>query len=282
MRKKLYDIISVNDVNSRMSTYYNVFNIIIILASLLPLMFKNQTPILVLVDQITVTFFIVEYLIHIFTADIRYPNEPKLKAFLHYPVSPLGIVDLLSILPSITPVNSTFRLLRLFRLLRSLRIFRAFKLFRYSRGAQVFINTIKSQKNMLTLIASLTFLYIIIVALIMFNVEPEIFPTFTEALTWSTMSLTSVTYGSTYPTTQIGQYLSMLSLLVGVVVIALPTSVITAGYIDELEKMRKGSSGKTDEENIQISEEGSDEESDLDKDFEEEQRKVEGDNNQDE
>ena len=88
-------------------------------------------------------------------------------------------------------------------------------------------------------------LYVFFTALIMFNVEPHVnpetgavvFENFFDALYWSTITLTSVGYGDLTPVTDFGRLVSMLSALFGVAIIALPSGVITAGYLEELRRI---------------------------------------------
>ena len=75
--------------------------------------------------------------------------------------------------------------------------------------------------------------YILVSALIVFNAEPEAFNTFFEAVYWATISLTTVGYGDIYPVTTIGRVVTMVSSIFGVAIIALPSGVITAGYLAE-------------------------------------------------
>ena len=103
-------------------------------------------------------------------------------------------------------------------------------------------NVIKREKKILLTVLGIAVFYIFISALIMFNAEPHINPetgqeTFTnffDALYWATVTLTTVGYGDVTPVTDIGRFISMVSSLFGVAVIALPSGVITAAYIEEL------------------------------------------------
>jgi len=79
---------------------------------------------------------------------------------------------------------------------------------------------------------ALAFLYILLSALIMFNAEPELFNSFIDAGDWATVSLTTVGYGDITPVTTMGKIITVVSSLVGVGIIALPSAVITAGYIE--------------------------------------------------
>ena len=96
--------------------------------------------------------------------------------------------------------------------------------------------------------------YIFLTALIMFNAEPRInpetgaetFSSFFDALYWATVTLTTVGYGDLCPVTDLGRFISMLSSLFGVAIIALPSGVITASYLDELRALKE-SKNKTEE-----------------------------------
>ena len=100
--------------------------------------------------------------------------------------------------------------------------------------------------------------YVFLTALIMFNVEPHVNPAtgattfgdFFDALYWATVTLTTVGYGDMIPVTDIGRCVSMLSSLFGVAVIALPSGVITASYLEELRsaKSKNNVEDKNDKE----------------------------------
>lgn len=236
MKKNLHAILKVENDDSSLSKFYNILNILLSLISLIPLLFHAQTDTLLNIEIIAVIFFAIDYLLRWFTADYELPKKTKAKAYLTYPFTFYAIIDLLAILPFLTILNQSLRLFRLFRLVRSLRVFRTFRIFRYSKTLGILIRTIKKQKDSLLIVGGVTIAYIFIAALLVFNVEPETFPSFLQALLWATSSLTTATYGDIYPTSPMGQILSIISYLVGVGVVALPSSILTAGYIDEIEK----------------------------------------------
>lgn len=239
MRKNLYSILDVKDDESYLSKVYNIGNILLILMSILPLLTHQQTKMLWTIEVIAIVFFVIDYLLRFITADIKFEHKKPIFAFLTYPFTPYAIIDMLAILPFLTVLNPSLRLFRLFRLSRSFRIFRTFRMFRYSKSFTLLKRTVVKQKDSLILVGGLTLAYIFIAALLVFNIEPETFPTFLEALYWSTASVTTVAYGDTYPISLTGQLFSMLSYIVGVIIIALPTSVITAGYIEEIEREKE-------------------------------------------
>jgi voltage-gated potassium channel len=79
--------------------------------------------------------------------------------------------------------------------------------------------------------------YIFVSALIIYNVEPETFETFFDAIYWATISLTTVGYGDIHPVTTLGRLVAMLSSIFGIAIIALPSGVFAAGYLSELNKI---------------------------------------------
>ena len=78
--------------------------------------------------------------------------------------------------------------------------------------------------------------YILLSALVVFNVEPETFETFFDAVYWATVSLTTVGYGDIYTVSVIGRVTTMISAILGVAIVALPAGIITAGYMTEIQK----------------------------------------------
>jgi voltage-gated potassium channel len=124
-----------------------------------------------------------------------------------------------------------FRALRITRLLRSFRILKIFKI---SKSIQLLTSVLKREKNALISFAILASGYIFITALLIFNIEPETFNTFFDAIYWATISLTTVGYGDTSAVTVMGKIITMISSLFGIALIAMPASIITTGLLEEL------------------------------------------------
>lgn len=234
MRKRLFEIIEVAKENDRWSQAYDFIMIFVIFLSLMPLTVKEQTPFLNVVDKITASIFVIDYLFRLITADFKL-EQGKL-SFVRYPFTFMAIVDLVSILPSVTFINNGFRVLKVSRLFRSLRVFRIFKSFRYSKNVALIVRVFSKQKDSLMVVIWFALGYIVISALVIFNVEPGTFDTFFDAVYWATVSLTTMGYGDIYPVSTIGRIVTMLSSFIGIAIVALPAGIITAGYMEELEK----------------------------------------------
>ena len=233
MRKKLYQIIESAHDNA-LSKIYDFFMMTVIVISIMPLAFKETNIIFDIIEYITVSIFIIDYFLRLITADLKL-NKSVLSFFI-YPITPLAIIDLLSILPSLTILNSSFKLLKLFRLLRALKVLRTFKILRYSKSFEIIVSVFKKQKRVLSAVATMAIAYVLVSALVIYNVEPESFGSFFDAIYWATVSLTTVGYGDIYPVTTIGRIVTMISSVFGIAIIALPSGVITAGYLSEVNK----------------------------------------------
>lgn len=235
MRKRIFEIIEASSGEDLASTIYDIFMIVVIIVSLIPLAFKETTSLFHVIDLITVTVFIIDYILRLATADYKY-NDHSIRSFVRYPFSFMAIIDLISILPSIGSGLPVFRVLKVMRLMRAMRVFRVAKAMRYSKSMVLILDVLRESRSALAAVGTLATVYILVSALIVFNVEPDTFDNFFDALYWATVSLTTVGYGDIYPVTSIGKLISMISSLFGIAVVALPSGIITAGYLDKLQE----------------------------------------------
>ena len=116
----------------------------------------------------------------------------------------------------------------------TLRVFRVFKAIRYSKSIKMILDVFKTQKKPLMTVGILAAGYVLISALVIFNVEPDSFDNFFEAVYWATVSLTTMGYGDIYPVTTLGRIVTMVSSIFGIAIIALPAGIITAGFMEQL------------------------------------------------
>ena len=247
MRKRIFEIIEASEGNDVVSRIYDVFMIVVIIASLIPLAFKTEYPAFAVVDKICVVIFIIDYILRLITADYKLQKK-SVWSFLRYPFTFAALVDLISILPSLTVLNSGFKILRVMRMLRAARVLRVFKTARYSKSIQIIANVFKASKAPLSAVGSLAIIYVLTSALVIMNVEPDSFNTFFDAVYWATVSLTTMGYGDIYPVTTIGRLVTMISSVFGIAIVALPSGIITAGYLDEINK-KSAQKEESEEEN---------------------------------
>ncbi|MDT9559526.1 ion transporter [Streptococcus mutans] len=234
MRQTIYEIIDSKDNDSTVGKCYNAFMILTISFSLLPLTVKTDSEWKYNIDNITSLLFLIDYLLRFCTADFHL-NKGKL-SFLYYPFTPLAIIDLLCLSPSVLLWNNSLKLLKIIRFTRMLRLF---KIIRHSKNITIILNVLKKQKGSLVIVGIFSLGYIFLSALIIFNVEPNTFPSFFDAIYWATISLTTVGYGDIFAVSTIGKIITMFSSLIGVAIVALPAGIITAGYMEEIQNHKK-------------------------------------------
>ncbi len=228
MRKRIFEIIERAEGNDVASKVYDIIMLIVIFVSLIPLTIKTQTPLLVVIDYICAFIFIFDYTLRWLTADFKISKK---YSFLRYPFTPFAIIDLLAILPTFTGLSPAFRVFKVLRVFRAMRVF---KTLRYSKNFIMVSKVIRKNASMLLSLFACAIFYIFVSALFIFSIEPQCFDDFFEALYWATTALTTVGYGDVYPLTNGGRIISMLSSFFGIAMVALPSGVITAGFIEEI------------------------------------------------
>jgi len=255
LRQKIYEIVEprYNTNDGTVSRVYDWVMLVAIIIGIIPLMFREQTRLFYTFDIVSCGIFIFDYIMRWMTADYRIKKGAL--SFLIYPFTIMAIIDLLSILPTFNFVKDAFKLTRVIRLAKIVRVV---KIIRYFEPLRVVMAVIKKQRVILCTVLSLAVVYVFITALIMFNAEEQInpdtgeylFPTFFDAFYWASCTLTTVGYGDIYPISATGRVISIISSVVGIAIIALPSGIITAGYMDEV-KNRKNNHN-TDENNEEV------------------------------
>lgn len=231
MRKRIHVLVDHVDPHSRLCRIYEYFICGVALLSVFPLLFKGSDamPAMVLLDRFTVYILFADYIMRWICRDYT-TSQKGLKPFLLYPFTPFAVVDMLSMLPSLGILRNHFRIFRMFRV---------FMLLRHSQNLVYISRVFKKERKTLTSVFVITVSYIFVSALAMFSYEADTFDNFFGALYWATTALTTVGYGDVYPLSVIGQFISMISSLFGIAIIALPSGIITAGFMEEIGKKKE-------------------------------------------
>ncbi len=175
MRKRIFEIVEASKDGDTLSSIYDIGILITVIVSLVPLAFKTTTPAFTMIDKVSVSIFIVDYLLRWITADYKFGTRGLLP-FVKYPFTFMALVDLISILPSVTVMSSAFKVFRVFRMLKVMRVFRTmrvvrvFKAARYSRSMEIIGNVIQNSKEALAAVGTLAILYVLVSALVVFNI----------------------------------------------------------------------------------------------------------------
>lgn len=227
MREHIFVLIEKAQEHDKLSKIYDWYIMLVAFISIVPLMFRDTNVYLSTLETVTVYLLFLDYVLRWMTHDYRVKKHSPW-AFILYPLTPFAIMDILSILPSIGLLPKSFMILRLLRLT---------KVIHYSRSFRQVVNVFKKERKTLLSVLLIAVFYILISALIMFIYEPKsTFDNFFDALYWATTALTTVGYGDVYPHTDVGKFISMISSLFGVAVIAMPAGIVTGGFLDEVHR----------------------------------------------
>lgn len=241
MRKRIFEIIERGKEADCTSIIYDRFMMACVFVSLIPLMYKpeNVPGWLIMLDNIIGGLFAIDYILRFITEDYR-RNKNSAGVFLKYPITSYAIVDLLSILPWILEIaveTYAMKPLKMLRLFRAFKVLRAFRIIRYSRSIRLTMAAVKNSEDTLCTVGMIALGYIFILALLIFNVEMdnENINSFADALYFAAVSLTTVGYGDISPGTIMGRLITVCSSFIGIAIIALPSGILTAGYMKALD-----------------------------------------------
>ena len=242
-QKKLFAMVSTGVTDSGLNRFYDIISTLALVANIfcafastfenLDAQYGTQFDV---VEEITVAFFAVDYVLRIITARQQYKGYPAGKAIGKYVTSGYGIIDLLSFLPHYLPTFFPAGA-AVFRMFRVVRIFRLFRINAYSDSLSLIGNVLSKKKTQLLASVFVIAMLIMASSLCMYSVEheaqPDVYRNAFSGIWWATSTLLTVGYGDIYPITPMGQFLGIIITFLGVGLVAIPTGIISAGFVEE-------------------------------------------------
>jgi len=248
IKQKIYYILepkSSNDFSSKIVDLFIQILIVINIISIILSSFKQLEEYktwFYIIELVSVIIFTLEYLLRVITATYKYPNEKPIVSIWKFIKSPMAIIDLLAILPFYLPFLIPFEL-RYLRVLRLTRTLRILKLNRYSQSLQLLGKILNKKKGELFITIFVTLILIIFASSAMYYIEkdfqPDKFPNIIASSWWAITTLTTVGYGDVSPVTVGGKIFSAIIALLGIGLVALPTGIISSGFIEEVQNTKK-------------------------------------------
>lgn len=248
IRRRLFHIIEVGsdfDEHSRWYDYENAGAIILNLVVTIMYTFEEISipygHILRVIEQITILFFIQDYLFRLWTAKYQYEAFPEWKAIIKYMTSINGLIDLFCFLPEFLPFFFPGGTVA-FRMVRIVRIFRLFRINYYFDSLSVIAAVLKNRKQQLMSSVFIITMLMLASSLCMYSIEheaqPEVFKNAFSGIWWAASSLLTVGYGDIYPVTTLGKIFGIFITFLGVGVVAIPTGIISAGFVEQYTEMK--------------------------------------------
>lgn len=247
LRKRIFHIIQIGDKQDLLSKFFDFFIVFAILLNLGVVIYDTfdssiqYQSMLNTIELITQIIFVIEYILRLWTTDLLYPEESRGRSLLHFIFSFYGLVDLFTFLPYFLPFMFPAGIVA-FRMLRVIRIFRLFKINQQYDAFNVIMDVLIDKKNQIFSSVCMIFVMMIAASLCMYSLEheaqPEVFSNAFSGLWWSVSTILTVGYGDIYPITTAGQIMAILLAFLGVGLVAIPTGIISAGFVEQYTKIK--------------------------------------------
>lgn len=254
-KKRIFEILQIGNRPDTLSLIFDVLIVCVIILNIVVTFcqtfaqLNRYETLLHWIELVTIVIFTVEYLLRIWTAEYLYPQMGAVRAKLKFVVSFYGLVDLLTILPYFLPFffpsgAVAFRMLRVVRILHLFRINAKYDAF------HVITTVLKEKSNQLMSSICLVLIMMMASSLCMYSLEheaqPEHFANAFSGIWWSVSTLLTVGYGDIYPVTVGGQIMAIVIAFLGVGMVAIPTGIISAGFVEYYTRIKNGTVTRLD------------------------------------
>jgi len=244
LKERLYNLIRDDDENDLLSTLIDSFIIFLIVVNMVLVVLDTfpmpawYPEVAFTIEAATVVVFTLEYLARVWTSTLMYPKDKPFKARLKYMFGFMALIDLLAIIPFYLPFFVTINA-GVLKLLRTLRILRLFKVNRYTSSLRTIGGVFKRRAAQLLSSSFIILLLMIIASVLMYtlehDVQPDVFQNAFSGLWWSVATFTTVGYGDIFPITAGGRLVAGMLAILGIGLVAVPTGIISAGFIEQIE-----------------------------------------------
>ena len=248
-RKRVFEIVEIGAADDALSRGYDFFGslvVVLALAASVAATFDGTEErcgvLLNTVEIVTSAFFAVDYVLRVWTARCLYPTLTPGKATVRYVSSIGGLIDLVSFLPTFLPVFFPSGMVA-FRMFRVVRIFRLFRINAYYDSLHVITEVLRSKRQQLLSSVFIILTLMLASSLCMYSLEheaqPEVFRNAFSGIWWSVSTLLTVGYGDIYPITTAGKIFGIVITFLGVGMVAIPTGIISAGFVDQYSRIKR-------------------------------------------
>jgi len=246
IRRRVFDIISPTKDGNKISAAFDVFIIVLVITNVGMVIAESfnefNTQIFRVIEIVSVVIFTIEYVLRLWTAQLLHPDKKGIKALLKYIFSFMALIDLAAMLPFYLAFLLPHNLIVL-RSLRAVRLLRLAKILRYTNITSIMGTVFRKKAGQVVSSMFIVFLLMLMTSVLMYYVEnaaqPDKFSNAFDSLWWTIATITTVGYGDIYPITTFGKILSGIIAFLSIGLIAIPTSIISAGYIEHVSHLKE-------------------------------------------
>ena len=241
LKLRIFEIIEKAEKGDILSVIFDYFIISLICINSLSVFIETfpisdrTEELLYKIELFSIIVFSLEYLLRVWTAEFLYENISPFKAKIKYIFSFMALIDFFSIIPFYIPfvIKIDLRVLRMLRLIRLLRIV---KVNRYTTALYKVLGVVRKKSSELISSIFILFILMLISSILIYYIEspvqPDVYKNALSGLWWSIAIFTSVWLGDIYPITTVGKILCALMAVMGVAIIAVPTGIISSGFVE--------------------------------------------------
>lgn len=227
-RKKIYETVYLS--HTRAGKIFDICLLVLIVVSTILLMVET-IPIFIL--EYSKEFYYAEFFITIIFTIEYILRIICIKDREEYIFSPLGVIDFLSIIPFyISLFFPVWHFVAIIRMLRLLRIFRIFNLADYMHDGRFIVSALRQSSRKIYIFLLFMVIFIIMIGSLMYLIEggKNGFSSIPQSVYWAVVTITTVGYGDISPATPLGKMLSIVVMLCGYSIIAVPTGIVTSEF----------------------------------------------------
>src|SRR5512139_1985087 len=247
IKHRLHHILYGQHTNDRWVDAFNIALTALILLNVVAMMLETVEPLYLewrslfaALELISVSLFALEYLARVWVADLT-PSYQTPLGRLRYLFSPMALIDLAAILPSLLFMGHLD--LRFLRIMRLFRIVRLLHLPHCNSAMHAIWQAVRSKRSEFLVAGAIMFTLLIISSSLMYfaehDAQPAAFSSIPAALWWGIITLTTVGYGDVYPITVAGKMIAAFFAALGIGFFAMPSAILASALIEQSRQKEK-------------------------------------------
>src|SRR5499425_2288717 len=245
LRRRLYEILEHGTIGDRTGLIVGRLIVLLVVTNLIamtldsvPKLEAQYGSLFLAIEVLSLIAFTIEYALRVWVAaeHAPYRHSSERKARWKFVTSPLGVIDLLAVLPFwfalVLPAD--LRVLLVFRMVRFL------KLARYSPAMRSLLDALYNERRALfgcfVILLGATLVAASIMHVIERHAQPDKFGTIPDAMWWAIVTLGTIGYGDVVPVTAFGRVVASITIFIGLIMVALPIGIVATAFAEEIHR----------------------------------------------
>ncbi len=242
LKHRVHQMLYAQHSNDRWAAAFHLAMAALIILNVAAMMLETMAPLyrewkayFIAFELLSVALFAIEYLVRLWVSDLTPHYQNHASGRLRYLLSPMALVDLAAILPSLFLLGSLD--LRFLRITRLFRVVRLLHIPHCNQAMHDIWQAARSKRAEFMIAGAIMFILLVISSSLMYFAEnaaqPTAFSSIPASLWWGIMTLTTVGYGDMYPITTAGKLIAAFFAALGIGFFALPSAILASALIEQ-------------------------------------------------